>query len=116
MNPVTVSPPLQGSSLALLTDLYQLTMACAYWKSGTADKEAVFHLSFRQAPFHGGFTIAAGLAAAIEYVRDFHFEESDLAYLATVLGRDQQPLFEPAFLAKCERQSGDEIILIFGIR
>src|SRR5438552_14981552 len=88
-----------GFSLGLLTDLYQLTMACAYWKSGTADKEAVFHLSFRQAPFHGGFTIAAGLAAAIEYVRDFHFEESDLAYLATVLGRDQQPLFEPAFLS-----------------
>jgi nicotinic acid phosphoribosyltransferase len=28
------TPP--RGSLALLTDLYQLTMACGYWKSGTA--------------------------------------------------------------------------------
>jgi nicotinate phosphoribosyltransferase len=86
-------------SLALLTDLYQLTMACAYWKSGTADKEAVFHLSFRKPPFAGGFTIAAGLAAAIEYLRDFHFTEADLAFLATIPGRDRQPLFDPPFLS-----------------
>src|SRR5881296_2910109 len=91
-----MNPP--RASLALLTDLYQLTMACAYWKSGAADKEAVFHLSFRKPPFAGGLTIAAGLAAVIEYLRDFHFTESDLAFLATILGRDQQPLFDPAFL------------------
>jgi len=99
MNPVTAAPTLQRASLALLTDLYQLTMACAYWKTGTADKEAVFHLSFRRAPFQGGFTIASGLATAIEYVRNFHFHESDLAYLATILGRDNQPLFNRAFLS-----------------
>src|SRR6266568_7563338 len=98
MNSVTEAPTLQRASLALLTDLYQLTMACAYWKSGTADKEAVFHLSFRQPPFDGGFTIAAGLATAIEYMRGFHFDDSDLAYLSTIPGRDQQPLFDPAFL------------------
>ncbi len=27
---------------ALLTDLYQLTMAYGYWKSGRAEREAVF--------------------------------------------------------------------------
>jgi hypothetical protein len=32
------------TSLTLLTDLYQLTVAQAYWASGNADKEAVFHL------------------------------------------------------------------------
>ena len=31
-----------GCSLALLTDLYQLTMACGYWKAGHAEREAVF--------------------------------------------------------------------------
>ena len=41
--------------LALLTDLYQLTMASGYWKSGQADREAVFHLTFRRAPFGGGY-------------------------------------------------------------
>ena len=46
---------------ALLTDLYQLTMAYGYWKSGKADQEAVFELFFRKAPFQCGFTIAAGI-------------------------------------------------------
>jgi len=30
-----------ATSLALLTDLYQLTMAYGYWKTGRADREAV---------------------------------------------------------------------------
>lgn len=33
-------------SLALLTDLYQLTMAYGYWKLGLADRQSVFHLFF----------------------------------------------------------------------
>jgi nicotinate phosphoribosyltransferase len=84
--------------LALLTDLYQLTMACAYWKSGTMDKEAVFHLTFREAPFQGGFTIASGLESAIQWLKDFRFSDSDLAYLATIPARDKQPLFGKDFL------------------
>ena len=53
-----------GSSLALLTDLYQLTMAYGYWKLGRADERAVFQLYLRKNPFGGGYTVAAGL----EYV------------------------------------------------
>src|SRR6266849_1713418 len=73
-------------------------MACAYWKSGTADKEAVFHLSFRAPPFQSGFTIACGLAQAIDHLQNLRFTDSDLAYLATILGRDRKPLFDPGFL------------------
>ena len=73
-------------------------MACAYWKSGTTDKEAVFHLTFRNAPFEGGFTIASGLETAIEWIKAFRFSDSDLEYLATVPGRDKGPLFEQDFL------------------
>ena len=98
MNPAPEPSRRSESSLALLTDLYQLTMACAYWKSGTADKEAAFHLSFRKAPFQSGFTVACGLTQAIEFIRDFHFEPSDLAYLATIVGRDRLPLFDARFL------------------
>lgn len=83
---------------ALLTDLYQLTMAYGYWKKGIADLEAVFHLHFRKQPFHGGFTIACGLADAIRYLREFHFDKSDLEYLAEIKGGDGNRLFEPAFL------------------
>ena len=42
-------------SLALLTDLYQVTMAYGYWKLGRTDQEAVFHLNFRRNPFEGIF-------------------------------------------------------------
>jgi nicotinic acid phosphoribosyltransferase len=83
---------------ALLTDLCELTMACGYWKSGTAAKEAVFLLFFRTSPFQNGFTIACGLAAAIEWLHGFRFGESDLAYLTTLAGQDHQPLFDPDFL------------------
>jgi len=71
-----------GGSLALLTDLYQLTMACGYWKAGTADREAVFHLTFRRAPFGGGYAIAAGIAHALDYLRGLRFTADDLVYLA----------------------------------
>lgn len=83
---------------ALLTDLYQLTMACGYWKAGKADQHAVFHVIFRKQPFKGGFSIAAGLADVIEYIRNFRFSESDLAYLSALKGNDDKPLFDPAFL------------------
>ncbi|QHT71385.1 nicotinate phosphoribosyltransferase [Rhodocytophaga rosea] len=85
-------------SLTLLTDLYQLTMAYGYWKSGMADKEAVFNMFFRRNPFQGGYTIACGLAHVVEFLQYFQFSEDDLAYLDTLTGNDDQPLFEPDFL------------------
>ncbi|MEB3222654.1 MAG: nicotinate phosphoribosyltransferase [Candidatus Sericytochromatia bacterium] len=87
-----------GQSLSLLTDLYQLTMAYGYWKEGTDAREAVFHLYFRKPPFNGGYTLAAGLATAIDWLARFRFEPDDLAYLSTLVGADGTPLFEPAFL------------------
>src|SRR6185437_106814 len=90
-------------SLALLTDLYELTMAYGYWKSGMADREAVFHLSFRNAPFNGQYAIAAGLAPAIDYLKKLQFGDGDLAYLAKLPGEDGKPLFDRAFLVHLRR-------------
>ncbi len=90
------------SGLALLTDLYQLTMACAYWKSGKADQEAAFHLSFRTPPFQSGFTVACGLAQVIEFLQKFRFEKGDLNYLATIRGHDEKPIFDESFLSYLE--------------
>jgi nicotinate phosphoribosyltransferase len=73
-------------------------MAHGYWKTGKADQPAVFQLYFRKNPFAGGFTLAAGLADAIAYLRGFKFEDSDLAYLASLTGTNGSPLFDPAFL------------------
>jgi nicotinate phosphoribosyltransferase len=88
---------LYKSSLALLTDLYQLTMAYGYWKLGIGQREAVFHLLFRRHPFNGGYAIACGLENAIEYLQQARFEDSDLEYLATLTGNDGKPLFERSF-------------------
>ena len=85
-------------SLALLTDLYQLTMAYGYWKTGPADREAVFHLTFRRSPFQGGFTIAAGLATAVDYLEHACFTQGDVDYLAGLCGNDDRPLFDAGFL------------------
>jgi nicotinate phosphoribosyltransferase len=87
-------------SLALATDLYQLTMAQAYVSSGTAEREAVFHLFFRSNPFAGGFAVACGVARALEYLEDYRFSPEDLDYLASLAGNDGRPLFEPSFLER----------------
>ena len=90
---------LYRGSLALLTDLYQLTMAAGYWKAGTSEREAVFHLTYRRAPFAGGYAIAAGIAPAIAYLRNLVFTADDLAYLASLRDAADQPLFADGFLA-----------------
>jgi len=92
-----------NQSLALLTDLYQLTMAYGYWKSGTDKKEAVFHLFFRENPFKGGFTVACGLAYVIDFLKNFKFLSKDLAYLKSLKGNDGKPIFEKKFLKHLER-------------
>ncbi|HVK77807.1 MAG TPA: nicotinate phosphoribosyltransferase [Kofleriaceae bacterium] len=85
-------------SLALLTDLYQLTMAYGYWKGGVAERESVFHLHFRRPPFGGGYAIAAGIEEAVEYLAALAFDASDREYLATLTGADGKPLFDAGFL------------------
>ncbi len=85
--------------LALLTDLYQLTMAYGYWQQGTAAREAVFQLTFRKMPFGGGYAVAAGLGPALEYLQQLRFSEDDCAYLKTLTGRDGKRLFPDAFIA-----------------
>jgi nicotinate phosphoribosyltransferase len=83
---------------ALLTDLYQLTMAFGYWKNSIADRHSVFHLFFRQTPFRGGYAVAAGLADVVDYIQSFQFTKSDLEFLASIPGSDGQPIFPADFL------------------
>ncbi|KAA6430467.1 nicotinate phosphoribosyltransferase [Dyadobacter flavalbus] len=93
---------LYGTSLSLLTDLYQLTMAYGYWKAGKAEQEAVFNLYFRKHPFQGGFTITCGLNSVIDYLNEYKFEKEDLEYIGSLTGSDGKKLFEPGFLTYLE--------------
>lgn len=90
-------------SAGLLTDLYQLTMAYGYWKTGKDHDEAVFHLYFRENPFEGGYTIAAGLEEAVQYLEALRFRDDDLKFLATVRGNDNGRLFPDDFLHYLEQ-------------
>lgn len=82
----------------LLTDLYQLTMASGYFRSGRARDEAVFHLFFRTHPFGGSYAIAAGLEAVVELVEGFRFAADDIDYLASLGAEEGGPEFGADFL------------------
>ncbi|MFZ0219341.1 MAG: nicotinate phosphoribosyltransferase [Candidatus Aquirickettsiella sp.] len=89
---------LYKSSLVLLTDFYQLTMAYGYWKAAIHEREAVFYHSFRKAPFNGGYTICAGLGTLIDYLLNFTFTKDDLDYLARLTDTQGKLLFHADFL------------------
>src|SRR4026208_1549681 len=83
---------------ALTTDLYEVTMAFCYFKAGVTDHEAVFHVTFRENPFAGQFTVACALATAIDFLRAFHFTDTEVDYLGSQRGNDGKPLFDSRFL------------------
>lgn len=80
---------------ALLTDLYELTMAAAYFDRGMQG-EATFSLFVRGQP-QRGYYVAAGLAPAITYLNDLHFEPHEMDFLR------QSGRFKPSFLKYLSR-------------
>lgn len=66
---------------ALLTDLYQLTMAAGYWCAGKAAETATFELFVRRLPHNRNFLLAAGLQQAVEYLLNVRFTDDEIAYL-----------------------------------
>ena len=61
-----------GEPSALLTDLYQLTMAACYFDQGMPD-EATFSLFIRKYPAQRSYFVAAGLAEVLEYLETLRF-------------------------------------------
>lgn len=68
----------------LMTDFYELTMAQTYFMEGKKDEIVYFDLFFRKNPFNGGYTISNGLDSIIDYIKNFHFTEEDIAYLRSL--------------------------------
>ena len=87
-----VSAPLTLGDAALFTDLYELTMAAAFFREGL-NGSATFSLFVRRLPPERGFLVAAGLADVLEYLRGFRFSADALDYLRSL------DRFEPAFLS-----------------
>jgi nicotinate phosphoribosyltransferase len=80
-----------NNNLAILTDLYQLTMAAAYFRNQMF-APATFSLFIRKYPPNRGYFVSAGLEQVLAFLEDFHFEQEDLDYL------DSTKLFSQDFL------------------
>ncbi len=73
---------MSADSRPLFTDLYQWTMAQAYFESGKAFQPAVFELFFRECPFGGEYAIMAGHERIKEILENFKLEDSEWEYLS----------------------------------
>ncbi len=71
-------------NLTLLTDLYELTMMQGYFKNKNANQTVIFDAFYRTNPLNGGYAIAAGLEQVIQYIKELHFDQEDIDYLASV--------------------------------
>ncbi len=87
-----------GAGHELLTDLYQLTMAQGYWRTGQGKTQACFHAYFRDYPFKGGYAVACGTDQLAELIEDFRFTDGDIDYLASLAAPGGGALFDAGFL------------------
>lgn len=79
---------------ALLTDLYELTMAAAYFESGFTNAEATFELFVRALPRNRNYLVLAGVEQALTWLEELRFQPDEIDYLRA------QPVFariSPAF-------------------
>jgi nicotinate phosphoribosyltransferase len=72
---------LSRRDLALATDLYELTMAAAYFENGETAEEATFELFVRNLPKNRSYLIAAGLEQGVDYFRRLRFTDKHIKYL-----------------------------------
>ncbi|XP_042641754.1 nicotinate phosphoribosyltransferase isoform X2 [Tyto alba] len=79
--------------MALLSDLYQLSMAYGHWRAGRHRLPAAAELFFRRGPFRGAFALGAGLAEGLRCLRAFRFSAADVAYLRSVLPSTTEDAF-----------------------
>ena len=66
---------------ALLTDLYELTMAAGYFQAAKTNEVATFEFTIRRLPPNRNFVIAAGLPQAVDYLLNLRFTEEEVSYL-----------------------------------
>lgn len=83
MTPTSNHPRHSG----LLTDLYELTMAAGYLKTGF-DACLTFELFVRSLPPRRNFLVAAGLDQVLDFLEGVHFSDEDIRYLRA------QPVFQ----------------------
>jgi len=94
----------------LFTDLYQLTMAQLYFRTGIQEHPAQFEHFFRSYPDYGqhqaGYCINAGLGTLIEWMQRARVRDEDIAHLRAQRTRSGRQLFGEDFLRWLKRCGG----------
>ena len=94
---------MKKKNMAMLCDFYEFTMSNGYYKNGFYKQNVYFDVFFRKVPDNGGFAIVAGLEQVIDYIKNLHFDDSDIEYLRS------KGIFDEDFLSylKNFKFSGD---------
>ena len=86
----------------LFTDLYQLTMAQLYFRTGMGETCAQFDHFFREYPNYGdhqaGYCVNAGLGWLLDWMEGARVNDEDLKVLKSLTGRTGARLFGDDFL------------------
>ncbi len=112
----SAAPPawFNREGLALLTDMYELTMMAGYLREGRADTRVCFEYFFRSLPTDAGFAIAAGLDPFLQYLEALQFHVDDLDYLRSLEIFDEEFLKALAdFAPNCTVRAVPEGTLVF---
>ena len=72
--------PLPPGQTGLFTDLYELTMAQAFFRQKMF-APATFSLFVRNYPPNRGYLVSAGLEDVLDHLEGFRFSQADLTYL-----------------------------------
>ena len=70
-----------GPSRVLMMDLYELTMAQAFWSAGMAELPSTFSLFTRSLPRRRGYLVAAGLDDCLSWLERLSFGPRELGSL-----------------------------------
>jgi nicotinate phosphoribosyltransferase len=103
----------------LYTDMYQLTMAQLYFRTGMHEKHALFEHFFRSYPDYGvhkaGYCISAGLEWLLDWMKTARFGSRETAYLRTLTGRTGIRIFQDDFLEYMEKNGNFDAISLYSI-
>jgi nicotinate phosphoribosyltransferase len=103
----------------LFTDQYQLSMAQLYFRAGLHERPAQFDHFFRRYPDYGqheaGYCVSAGLEWLLDWMREAHFREEDIAHLRAQRTREGDQLFADDFLDYLRRNGSFEAISLHAI-
>jgi nicotinate phosphoribosyltransferase len=103
----------------LYTDEYQLTMAQLYFRMGLHEKEGQFDHFVRSYPDYGlhkaGYCITAGLEWLVDWMRDVHCRDEDIAYLKSQTNRMGGRIFADDFLTWLKQNGNFESISLQAI-